>query len=91
MKPNANFKAIMIQAPEAFLSMSLMKNELYNKSYKTCAHVPTELNKNEAKKWRHLSSLWPFSFCLDCNNSFANNVLLLMRSFPKPQCTQTER
>ena len=40
----------MIQAPEAFLSMSLMKNELYNKSYKTCAHVPTELNKNEAKK-----------------------------------------
>ena len=69
MKPNANFKAIMIQAPEAFLSMSLMKNELY-KLDKTCAFMYTsELNKNEAKNLRHLSSLWPFSFSLSSLNA----------------------
>ena len=59
-------------------------------------HVPLHVHQWIEQKWskKFASFVIPvaifFLFVFsECYNSLANNVDLLMRSFPKPQCTQT--
>ena len=89
---NMNFKAIMIQAPEAFFKHDTDEKWIVQVGQDMCLHVHQWIEQKWSKKFASfvipVAIFFLFVFS-ECYNSLANNVDLLMRSFPKPQCTQT--